>query len=131
MAINVPVATGTEMSKFLASIIIQTNTECKTRDAANCTHLLRFKYIMNRYSNDMKRNIAIFSEYLSVILDDYFHLLSKHNDEQSFETIFNSLKLCNINKCIILNRNYRDRINSNNDNNIAMYPIDDDNDIIL
>merc|ERR1712228_245912 len=56
-------------------------------------------------------------------LNDFFHCLSEHDNDEDFEYIFNNLiaancQECNANSCLMMKRNYRNRTTMSNEDNV-------------
>eukprot|EP01084_Bolivina_argentea_P302159 521507_1 len=49
------------------------------------------------------------------ILNNFHHLICFHDNDTEFELIHKQTMKCNINKCMIFRRNYRDRLETRND----------------
>ena len=65
-----------------------------------------------QYEQCMKEGIDI-----SSVVNDYIHLLHDHNSDQQFEDILRRLLPCQIRKCRMYRRNYRDRNEEKRHNN--------------
>eukprot|EP01084_Bolivina_argentea_P262995 444985_1 len=76
-----------------------------------CEPMNRFLQSMQYYQkhNDQMLLESSFFENIETLLNDYIHLLHRHNDDDHFSTIFNSLGDCNIDNCMMFKRNYRNR----------------------
>eukprot|EP01084_Bolivina_argentea_P157348 274225_1 len=102
--------------RLLNENIMELKSECNN-NVTECSHFLRLQSVMSQYtafaSNSQNKTQAkhldIFNTYLSVILDDYLHLLSEHCEDDMFEVITMNLEQCDINQCEIFGRNYRVR----------------------
>eukprot|EP01084_Bolivina_argentea_P140692 247289_1 len=82
---------------------------CKT---SNCNDVIQLKLLMNEYNFTTKLN-----DYTTIekSLNNFLHLLHKHNSNHEFEKITNQLQQCNINKCNIFRRNCRDQVKFKDD----------------
>eukprot|EP01084_Bolivina_argentea_P251824 422512_1 len=80
--------------------------ECKHDDISRCAKLRRFSKVMSRYLNEQKCDDMDVIE----ILNDFIHLVCEHkHTESTFDVIFQNLGPCDVAKCTIFRRNYRDR----------------------
>eukprot|EP01084_Bolivina_argentea_P014134 26427_1 len=83
-----------------------------------CPYLNRLKTIMKQYTD--KNTTYIQTINMSMILDDFLHLLKHHDTDKECEFIFNAFGLCDIKHCKIFCRNYRlrnkDELSLNNIN---------------
>eukprot|EP01084_Bolivina_argentea_P270840 460636_1 len=75
-------------------------------DISCCDMLYRLKETMNEYINGKVLYLKIDIE---LVINDYLHLLSQHNEDEKFEMIVNMFGHCDIVKCDMFKRNYRDR----------------------
>ncbi len=83
-------------------------------DIYNCPSLKRIKSIIASH-DEMVTNEQYKLEY---ILNDFIHITQDHNDDNTFEILYNLLNVkCDLNKCIGLKRNQRDRSSKNKDDN--------------
>eukprot|EP01084_Bolivina_argentea_P259231 437338_1 len=110
-----------------------TQLQCDNKDLGKGSHprLVRFQSMMNKYHQYVFNNKTTIDElmkYCFIILDDYFHLISDHNDNESFKFIYNRLTKCDVTNCIIFSRHYRNR---NKEGNVQeMYGMLDEREII-
>eukprot|EP01084_Bolivina_argentea_P160094 278808_1 len=106
----------------------QNKEECKAStspeincDLLECSQLTRSQNWMKAYETGIY-NIDTIN--ISQILNDFIHLLSKHNqNENEFKMIYNKFGFCNIENCKLFKRNNRDR----NKNENGLYGINDKN----
>eukprot|EP01083_Nonionella_stella_P058932 154256_1 len=74
--------------------------QCKIED---CLCFKQLYSIMMKYNNDIpKANVVS-------ILNCYLHVLFEHTDDKQFEMISETFGRCDIKKCKIIRRNYRNR----------------------
>eukprot|EP01084_Bolivina_argentea_P092714 166776_1 len=82
---------------------------CIYLENGNCIHLAELLSIMDRYNNRKIITKSYATANSQSILNTFFHVLHKHNDDQQFECIFNSLHSCDIKTCDFFKRNYRNK----------------------
>eukprot|EP01084_Bolivina_argentea_P311828 539811_1 len=81
---------------------------CDSDNINNCQHLKQLIEFLKKSNND---DIQTDIENVPDILADYLHFVECHSKKEhdAFEFIFNNLSFCNINKCPMFDRIYRDR----------------------
>eukprot|EP01084_Bolivina_argentea_P051896 95395_1 len=70
---------------------------CVDKQISNCRSLSRLSNVMNLSNRNENIN-------LTQILDDYFHLVYKHDNDEEFEFIYNTMGHCDLNQCISFKR---------------------------
>eukprot|EP01083_Nonionella_stella_P025711 70828_1 len=85
----------------------ETKYECtrSDMDVSKCIHLERLCSQMQRYH--LTSNATEFASHIHLLLDDFLHLLSMHQNQ--FDIITHRFGVCDINQCNIIRRNYRNR----------------------
>eukprot|EP01084_Bolivina_argentea_P196916 337541_1 len=74
-----------------------------------CSGLQTLQKLMNTYRNS-EDDIIFEKNHISCILENFFHLISKHKTDDEYEYIYNQLGgFCDIKKCKIFDRHYRNR----------------------
>eukprot|EP01084_Bolivina_argentea_P211681 360032_1 len=89
--------------------------ECSKQDCfgyiQNCFHFRRLSRIMYQYNQletqDNDFNTA--DEYILEIVNNYLHLMDKHDQDEDFEYIVDRLGECDVLTCVMFRRNNRDR----------------------
>eukprot|EP01084_Bolivina_argentea_P012107 22685_1 len=97
--------------------------QCNTCDITKCTEL---KSLLSMFK-DCDNDISEHKDNISDILDNFHHLLSFHDTDKDFESIYKQLHSCNINDCKLFARNYRnrDKIKDNNQKRKELYNTND------
>eukprot|EP01084_Bolivina_argentea_P267082 453270_1 len=72
-----------------------------------CLHLSRLTKIINQYINGNIKHIQTIN--ITMILNNFIHLLQTHDTNSNFESIANTFGFCDIMNCKIFVRNYRIR----------------------
>eukprot|EP01084_Bolivina_argentea_P024564 45765_1 len=98
-------------------------------DTAKCNHFQRIKIVMQKYSQSS--NLSLYNENANIlqILNDFLHLLDVHSSiDEQFESISNAFGFCDVDKCDIFSRNYRNRSKyKNNQKLYALYQTNQNN----
>eukprot|EP01084_Bolivina_argentea_P312003 540128_1 len=89
---------------------------------SKCDHLVRFLHSMKTHELN--------TENINQILNDYFHLLLRHNDNKHFTSIVNELDKCDIDKCAMFVRNHRNRNEQNIEEKSDEPIFDDETDMV-
>eukprot|EP01084_Bolivina_argentea_P236877 398238_1 len=86
----------------------------------NCPCYTQLCVNINQYNatNTSTSQYNIDQKMLSQIINDYIHVLHFHDSDEEFEFIVNQFKPCDISKCKIFKRNYRDRFQLKNTYNM-------------
>eukprot|EP01084_Bolivina_argentea_P116119 206380_1 len=93
---------------------------------ATCEELLKLFRVMEGYTDPDTAANEYSEHQIQDILDSFLYLLSIHNSDEDFERISNVMGYCDISKCKILRRLFRDR----SVNNAALGPINLSDDIL-
>eukprot|EP01083_Nonionella_stella_P003441 9870_1 len=79
----------------------------------NCSQLQTIITILNQYSaNDVNATENMDQSQLVHHVNTYLHLIHEHDDDTSFQAIFDKLQFCDAAKCSMLQRNNRNRLQS-------------------
>eukprot|EP01084_Bolivina_argentea_P293745 505283_1 len=77
----------------------------------SCKHANRLLTNLSQYTSTLQNKVEnnMDNQNLVKIVDDYLHLIAKHDNNNDFELIFNELTFCDVNQCKIYARHNRDR----------------------
>eukprot|EP01084_Bolivina_argentea_P270149 459304_1 len=95
---------------------------CETIDT--CESIKRIKMVLQMYNETQYESVTTFANDITTTLNDYIHIVNYHNN--NLQDVYNQFTLnkceCDLNTCIALKRNLRERMNqkydtkSNDDN---------------
>eukprot|EP01084_Bolivina_argentea_P092678 166716_1 len=106
------------LRKYYDSILKQLNHNEVCDVNKICSSATRIKLFLKSYEKNMNNPTAFNIRLITLVLDDYIHLITFHND--NLEDLYNSLSLvCDLQKCSAVMRNYRERFNQQQNDNIC------------
>eukprot|EP01084_Bolivina_argentea_P002620 4851_1 len=83
--------------------------QCDDKSIERCDYLQSMLAMLTQYNNETNLDIDI--SILIEIINNYIHLINKHDRDEDFEFIVNQMGCCDITKCVAFTRNNRDRSN--------------------
>ena len=75
----------------------------------HCIALQNIVSLLTKYAQVSDMADSMGNEDIVNTLNDWFHVMHKHDSNDEFDDIFNNLEFCDINNCTIFERHYRNR----------------------